>query len=145
MKNLPKRYIIILLCSLSVIISYAGRIQVVHLIGCLNCILDRSNISIAIIPMSEELQLSKERQGAVLSSFFYGYLMTQILGGYLSFKFGGKNVLAVAAILWSLFTSLTPVASDMGLAALIACRIALGLGEGLGFPGKIFVLRIACF
>ena len=34
----------------------------------------------------KEFQWSKKLQGALLSSFFYGYIATQILGGYLSDK-----------------------------------------------------------
>ena len=45
------------------------------------CYVDRVNISVAIITMSKELQWSDSQQGFVLSSFFYGYILTQIFGG----------------------------------------------------------------
>ena len=34
----------------------------------------------------KEFQWSKQLQGLLLSSFFYGYILTQILGGYVSDK-----------------------------------------------------------
>ena len=37
-------------------------------------------------------QWSPTTQGAILSSFFYGYIITQIPGGYLAHNYGGKTV-----------------------------------------------------
>jgi hypothetical protein len=45
--------------------------------------------------MAEQFGWSKSTSGFVLSSFFYGYLCTQILGGYLAYRFGGKPLLGV--------------------------------------------------
>ena len=60
--------------------------------------------------------------------------MTQVLGGYLSDKFGAKQVLGYGLIIWSIFTILTPLASYMSFALLILARIGMGLGEGITFP-----------
>ena len=98
------------------------------------CYIDRVNISVAIIPMSAELGWSATTQGTVLSSFFVGYLLTQIAGGRLADRFGGKIVLAGGVLLWSLFTILTPPAAALGFAALLVVRIGMGLGEGVNFP-----------
>jgi ACS family sodium-dependent inorganic phosphate cotransporter len=73
-------------------------------------------------------------QGVVLSSFFSGYALTQVLGGQLADKLGGKAVLAGGVALWSLFTALTPSAAALGAAPLIGARILLGVGEGVAFP-----------
>lgn len=48
------------------------------------CYADRSNISTAIIPMATQYGWDKVAEGGVLSAFFYGYAMTQLLGGGLS-------------------------------------------------------------
>ena len=45
------------------------------------CYADRSNISTAIIPMSEQFGWEPSWQGLILSMFFLGYLLTQMLGG----------------------------------------------------------------
>lgn len=74
--GVPKRLILVLLSCLGLAISYA----------------DRSNIAIAIIPMSKEFGWTPAIEGTVFSCFFYGYMATQILGGYLADKFGGKWV-----------------------------------------------------
>jgi len=98
------------------------------------CYVDRVNISVAIIPMAAELGWSPQTQGTVLSSFFAGYLLLQIAGGRLADRFGGKVVLGAGVLLWSLFTVLTPPAAFLGFGALLAARIAMGMGEAVTFP-----------
>ena len=72
------------------------------------CYIDRVVISLAIIPMSEGMGWSETQRGFILSSFYIGYILTQIIGGMLSDKFGAKIVLGVGLIVWSLFTFITP-------------------------------------
>lgn len=58
---------------------------------------------------NEVYDWSQEQQGIILSSFFWGYLATQILGGIISQCYGGKYVF-VLGILFSAFCSLlTPI------------------------------------
>jgi ACS family sodium-dependent inorganic phosphate cotransporter len=117
-KGWRRRYTLVILCSLATFICY----------------IDRTNISVAIIPMAKEFGWDPERQGTVLSAFFVGYLLTQILGGRLADRFGGKVVLGCGVILWSLFTMVTPLAASLGLGALLLARVGLGIGEGVSFP-----------
>ena len=98
------------------------------------CYIDRVNISVAIIPMAADLGWSMDTQGLVLSSFFVGYLLLQVVGGRLADRFGGKVVLGAGVLLWSLFTLLTPPAAFLGLGILILTRIAMGMGEAVTFP-----------
>ncbi|CAG8819549.1 20612_t:CDS:1, partial [Racocetra persica] len=53
----------------------------------------RSNMTVAIIYMTLDFGYTSTTQGFILSSFFFGYLTTQILGGVLADKYGGKWVL----------------------------------------------------
>ncbi|XP_055083190.1 sialin-like isoform X2 [Periophthalmus magnuspinnatus] len=73
-------------------------------------------------------------QGWILGSFFYGYILTQISGGYLAGRFGPKWVLGFGVLGTVLFTLLTPVAADWGAGYLIAVRALEGVGEGVTFP-----------
>jgi MFS family permease len=59
------------------------------LIFCYVCT-DRSNLSTAIIPMAAAFQWDSFFSGLVLSSFWAGYALTQILGGKLADKYGGQ-------------------------------------------------------
>ena len=100
------------------------------------CYIDRVNISVAVIAMQSEFGWSETTKGLVLSSFFVGYMLTQAVAGWLADRFGGKMVLGLAVIWWSLFTVLTPWAAYTSFAMLIAVRIALGLGEAATFPAS---------
>ncbi|MEP7347926.1 MAG: ACS family MFS transporter [Gemmatimonadaceae bacterium] len=120
----PPYYTVVLLCFAAVFISY----------------LDRTNISVAAIAMQDQFGWSETTKGFVLSSFFIGYIMLMLASGTLANKIGGRLVLGVAVIWWSLFTVLTPPAALISLSALVAARIALGLGEAAVFPASINML-----
>ncbi|NOR19343.1 MAG: MFS transporter [Xanthomonadales bacterium] len=113
-----RRHTVVLLCFLSTFICY----------------IDRVNISIAIIPMAKQFGWSDTERGLVLSSFFAGYMVTQVMGGWLAQKWGGKAVLGFGVVWWSVFTMLTPLSALTSFPVLIATRIAMGLGEGVAFP-----------
>ena len=104
------------------------------------CYIDRVNISVAIIPMAQEFGWSDGQRGLVLSSFFVGYLITQVAGGSLAARFGGKWVLGFGVLWWSLFTLLTPLSAYASFPALILARILMGVGEGVAFPATYNLL-----
>jgi len=102
--------------------------------GMFLCYVDRVNISVAAIAMQHDLGWTETTKGLVLSAFFLGYILLQVPTGWLANRFGGKIVMSVAVLLWSLFTLLTPIAATMSLPVLIAARIALGAGEAATYP-----------
>ena len=114
----PRRWLLVAGCFLAIFVCYV----------------DRVNISFAILPMSAQYGWAKATQGWVLSSFFVGYLGTQLLGGWLATRIGGRNLLAFGVLWWSAFTLITPLAAQLSFGALIAARIGMGLGEGVAFP-----------
>lgn len=68
-------------------------------------------------------------QGWILGSFFYGYILTQIPGGYLACRIGPKWLLGFGVLGTVVFTLLTPIAADLGASYLIAVRVLEGIGE----------------
>ena len=69
------------------------------------------NISVAIIPMARDFGWSPTTSGLVQSSFFWGYMATQIPGGYVTSRLGGRRVLPAGVALWSAATAVVPLAA----------------------------------
>lgn len=70
-----------------------------------------------------------ETQGWLLGAFFFGYLGTQIPGGYLSGHYGGSVFLGGGVLLTAGLTLLTPLAAQLGPAWLFALRALEGVAE----------------
>lgn len=117
-EQFPKRWVVVLLCFSAFLL----------------CNMDRVNMSIAILPMSKEFNWNSATVGLIQSSFFWGYLLTQIIGGIWADKFGGKPVLGFGVVWWSVATVLTPVAARIGLPFLLIMRAFMGIGEGVAMP-----------
>ncbi|XP_057430815.1 sodium-dependent phosphate transport protein 1, chloroplastic [Lotus japonicus] len=120
----PKRWVIVILCFSAFLL----------------CNMDRVNMSIAILPMSAEYNWSPSTVGLIQSSFFWGYLLTQIAGGVWADKVGGKQVLGFGVVWWSVATILTPVAAKLGLPFLLVARALMGIGEGVAMPAMNNIL-----
>ncbi|KAL7002915.1 Sodium-dependent phosphate transport protein 1, chloroplastic [Sarracenia purpurea var. burkii] len=117
-EEFPKRWVIVVLCFSAFLL----------------CNMDRVNMSIAILPMSQEFNWNPSTVGLIQSSFFWGYLLTQVAGGIWADTVGGKRVLAFGVIWWSIATALTPIAARVGLPFLLVVRAFMGIGEGVAMP-----------
>lgn len=123
-EEFPKRWVIVILCFSAFLL----------------CNMDRVNMSIAILPMSAENNWNPATVGLIQSSFFWGYLLTQIAGGIWADTVGGKKVLGFGVIWWSIATILTPVAAKVGLPFLLVVRAFMGIGEGVAMPAMNNIL-----
>lgn len=81
-----------------------------------------------------EFNWDSQLQGLILAAFFYGYIVTQIPGGWLAERYGGKILLGGGILCTSVLTLLTPWAARWKVEALIAVRVLEGIGEGVTFP-----------
>ncbi|CAO2162185.1 unnamed protein product [Urochloa humidicola] len=120
----PKRWAIVFLCFSAFLL----------------CNMDRVNMSIAILPMSAEFGWNPQTVGLIQSSFFWGYLLTQIAGGIWADTVGGKTVLGFGVVWWSIATALTPIAAKLGLPFLLVVRAFMGIGEGVAMPAMNNIL-----
>ncbi|KAK3921330.1 Putative inorganic phosphate cotransporter, partial [Frankliniella fusca] len=102
----------------------------------------RVNLSVGIVEMTNKNSTSgfptyawdQSQTGVVLSSFFWGYVVTQIPTGMLAHHFGPKLFLMAGVVGCSLLTIFTPLAAAYGGWRLMC---ALRVGEGL-FQGMIY-------
>lgn len=94
--------------------------------------IDRNNVSTAAFVFKQDLHLTNTQVGLVFSAFAYPYLIFQIVGGWVSDRFGARLTLTISAVIWGAATLLTGKAN--GLAALVCARLLLGFGEGATFP-----------
>ncbi|CAH1181150.1 unnamed protein product, partial [Phyllotreta striolata] len=129
-------------------------ISVLGFFGFFNVFALRSNISIALVDMIslknrtlENGTVIQERDfdwdpvqlGYALSAFFYGYVFTQILGGYLATKFGGSKIFGIGIAATAVFTLLTPWAAKTNFYCLLVIRILEGLCEGINYPASMAI------
>lgn len=94
--------------------------------------LDRVNVSTAAAGFGTDFNLNKTEIGLVFSAFAYPYLVFQIIGGWISDRFGARRTLIACGLLWASATAVTGMAT--GLASLLIARVLLGFGEGATFP-----------
>ena len=79
----------------------------------------------------------------VLSSFFYGYIVTQILGGWLAGRLGGHRVYGIGVGVTAIFTLLTPPLANVSVYLLVAVRIIEGLFE-VRHVSRIYII-LKCY
>lgn len=90
--------------------------------------IDRYIMNYAVVAITEDLNLTSSTTGIILSSFFLGYAIMQIPGGWLADRFGARKVLLFSVISWSIFTGFTGAA--WSLASMVMVRFLFGIGEG---------------
>ncbi len=95
--------------------------------------LDRQVLSMTIIKIQEELNISDVQYGIVNTAFLVSYALMFTVGGRLIDKIGAKMGLALSVGLWSIASALHGVMNGFG--QLVAFRFLLGAGEGGCFPG----------
>ncbi|MDE2435179.1 MAG: MFS transporter [Sphingomonadales bacterium] len=93
--------------------------------------IDRGNLATGAVQISKDLHLSTTAYGSLLSAFYLTYTLCQLPGGALADRWGGKLVLGLGALLWSISTLMTAFVS--GFFGLIVLRMLLGMGESVAF------------
>lgn len=90
--------------------------------------LDRSALSISATHIEKEFMLTPGELGIIFSCFSVGYAAFNVIGGVAADRFGPKDTLLAALIVWSIFSG--AVAISVGFISLMVIRIIFGMAEG---------------
>jgi ACS family D-galactonate transporter-like MFS transporter len=93
---------------------------------------DKAVIGIAAVPIMQELELGPRQFGLVGSSFFLLFAVSSVATGFLVNRVQTRWVLLALGFIWAL--TQFPMVGAVGFETLVACRIALGAGEGPASP-----------
>src|SRR5262245_52866320 len=116
------RYLVVFLATLAAVLLY----------------LDRICLSFTERYITEDLGLSSNQAGWLLSAFFWAYAVGQVPSGWLGDRLGVRWILALYILGWSLFTGLMGVAHSF--LAVLAFRFGCGLAQAGASPTSASLL-----
>ena len=121
-------------------------IAILHFFGFIQLSLLRVNMSVAIVAMTTnqtltdvngtvsvvpaEFEWDSKDQGVVLAAYFYGYITTQLIGGYLSPIVGAGRLFGISVLLGAVLNLMTPTVAYYGRLPLIVVRFLSGVVQG---------------
>ncbi|KAH8233201.1 hypothetical protein KR026_005341, partial [Drosophila bipectinata] len=125
---LGMRHVQVILIFLNITCLYIGRLNVgVSVVALTN--------SESTNPNFTEYEWTLTQKSYILSSFFWGYIFTQFLGGYLCKRFGVKGVMFWGSLISGVASALTPLFIHFGSwQGYCGIRVVMGLAQGLIFP-----------
>lgn len=112
------RYHVIAAATVTAVILYLDRI----------CVAEIAKLE----SFQNALSLTDAQKGAFLSAFFFSYALGQVPAGWLSDRFGARNMLTLYIGIWSLCTILTGLANSFLM--LIVARLLFGLAQAGCYP-----------
>ncbi|KAL7150927.1 hypothetical protein ABFS83_05G146500 [Erythranthe nasuta] len=121
--SLPKRYVIVMLTFICTCVCY----------------IERVGFSIAYTAAADAAGVDQSSKGMILSTFYYGYACSQVPGGWIAQKIGGRRVLLFSFLLWSLTCAFVPLDPNR-VTVLVIARLLVGVAQGFIFPSIHTVL-----
>ncbi|XP_066254786.1 putative inorganic phosphate cotransporter isoform X2 [Euwallacea similis] len=154
---IPQRYILGIMGFLAVVNAYTMRVvlsvaitemtaNIIHneTLDTHSCLDDWQENSTTLHAKSANVYpWTSKQQGLILSSFYWGYVITHIPGGMIAERFGGKYSLGLGMLCTAIFTFLTPFviyATGGSWVSVVVVRVLEGLGEGTTFPALTTLL-----
>ncbi len=94
----------------------------------------RAALSVAAPTMIRELGFTKAQMGILLSAFFWSYSLMQVPVGWLSDRFGVRNLYGFSYAVWSLVCAAS--AAGASFMFVLVMRVLLGAGQASIFPAS---------
>ncbi|KAK2510557.1 hypothetical protein Q9233_017622, partial [Columba guinea] len=145
--GLPRRYGIAVLCALGFCISFGIRcnlgVAVVSMVNPPHGQVRKGVVSVGAwsawgrggpthvspFPSTPSSTGTPETVGLIHGSFFWGYIVTQIPGGFIAQRFAANRVFGVAIVSTSVLNMLLPTAARTHVGCVIGVRVLQGLVE----------------
>uniref|UniRef100_UPI00358E66E3 vesicular glutamate transporter 2 isoform X3 n=1 Tax=Myxine glutinosa TaxID=7769 RepID=UPI00358E66E3 len=131
--GLPKRYVVAIMSGLGFCISFGIRCNLgVAVVDMVN----NSTLRIGNKDVTEEPEFSWDSEvvGLIHGSFFWGYIVTQIPGGFIANRFAANRVFGLAIVSTSILNMFIPAAARLHYSCVICVRVLQGLVEGVTYP-----------
>ncbi|CAH1775915.1 unnamed protein product [Owenia fusiformis] len=154
--GLAQRYVLAIMGFLGFVTAYSLRVNFnVALVAMVNyttvdnvtsddCPVPKNLNSTAEPAKAGEFNWTEYTQGVLLSSFFYGYICTNVPGGWLASRYGGKWIFGIGVLVPALLSMLTPVLARISVDLIIAVRVLEGMAQGVLFPAMWALLGKWC-
>lgn len=123
MTYLPRRYLIVILTFICTCVCY----------------IERVGFSIAYTAAADAAGIPQSSKGVILSTFYYGYACSQVPGGWAAQRIGGRRILLLSFILWSLTCAFVPLDPNR-VTLMVLARLLVGVAQGFIFPSIHTVL-----
>jgi MFS transporter, ACS family, solute carrier family 17 (sodium-dependent inorganic phosphate cotransporter), other len=118
-----KRYLICLFCFFATSCAY----------------IERTGFSVAFTALCKQERVSEHVEGVVLAAFYWGYGVSQVPGGFLAQRFGGRRTLIASFTGWTLASFFTP-RSARNIWGMCVARVMVGIFQGFLIPSVHTVL-----
>ena len=105
-----KRYLICLFCFFATCCAYV----------------ERTGFSVAFTSLCRQEKVDERIEGMVMGAFYWGYGLSQVPGGFLAQRFGGRLMLIVSFTGWTIASFLTPRTATNAL-GMSAARVIVGI------------------
>ncbi|MEI8017014.1 MAG: MFS transporter [Schlesneria sp.] len=101
--------------------------------------LDRFAVGIAAEYIREDLHMSQTQMAWFVSAFFWSYAFCQVPGGWFSDRFGGRMMLTIYIVAWSIVTGLMGFAHAVWL--VLWLRVLCGATQAGAYPTSAGLIR----